>query len=305
MTFELRWRNECDFCLTVFRSKNCWLVLVSDKKNGWRLDRVLWCSYWNVLSKHLPARADVPCVCERGWGGEKYVCVVLWGWCWCITHTILYSCLFECVPTKQEVFHTYRKSMHHMKPADAEYYWQAGLWDIEKKRLRQAVAHPGCFEMATRLNMCLFFSCFTYFAWLAATHSVGEDWAKRCCLQIKSNFIKCVDWREAGGYTNQFWVSPYLPIGIRTKKPPKNGAETLRGGNSEAIWLANQAMHICMLIMWQEGGKEWKAPPMRETERGRGRQDIEWDTREKGGRATEQMDKQTKESKGPIDEMGN
>ena len=44
---------------------------------------------------------------------------------------------------------------------------------------------------------------------------------------------------------------------------------------------------------------------MRQTGRGRGRKDIA-DTREKrGGRANEQMDKQTKKSKGAIDEMGN
>ena len=69
--------NDGDFCLAVFRSKkknkkkkNCWLVLVYDKENGWQLDRVLWCSYWNVLSKHLPAPADVLCVWERQRGRE-------------------------------------------------------------------------------------------------------------------------------------------------------------------------------------------------------------------------------------------
>lgn len=52
-----------------------------------------------------------------------------------------------------------------------------------------------------------------------------------------------------------------------------------RRENGEAIWLANQVMHICMLIMLQEGGEEWKAPPKLQTERGRGRKDTA-DTRE-------------------------
>lgn len=302
MTFELRWRNECDFCLTVFRSKNCWLVLVSDKKNGWRLDRVLWCSYWNVLSKHLPARADVPCVCERG--REICLCGVVRV---VLVHNTHYTVfLFVWMRANEARGFSHLQKKHASHETCRCWILLAG-WFMGH---REKEAQTGCSTSRMLWNgheieHVFIFSCFTYFAWLAATHSVGEDWAKLCCLQIKSNFIMCVDWREAGGYTNQFWVSPYLPIGIRTKNPPKNGAETLRGGNSEAIWLANQAMHICMLIMWQEGGKEWKAPPMRQTERGRGRQDIEWDTREKGGRATEQMDKQTKESKGPIDEMGN
>lgn len=43
---------------------------------------------------------------------------------------------------------------------------------------------------------------------------------------------------------------------------------------------------------------------MRQTERGRGREDIADIGEKQGGRATEQTDKQTKESKGAIDEMG-
>lgn len=57
------------------------------------------------------------------------------------------DCLNVCQPTKRVFFCFFftpkRESMHHMKPADAEYYWQAAMGDAEKKRFRQAVAQTG------------------------------------------------------------------------------------------------------------------------------------------------------------------
>lgn len=55
-----------------------------------------------------------------------------------------------------------------------------------------------------------------------------------------------------------------------------------------------------MLITLQEGGKERKAHPKRQTERGRERNDTA-DAREKQGKTSErQTDKQTKESNGQL-----
>lgn len=93
-------------------------------------------------------------------------------------------------------------------------------------------------------------------------------------------WVKCREW-GCWGYPNE---TPYLE---KEQSKPWDGAERQTGGNREAIWLAKQAMHICMLITWQEGGRSAKCPPMRQTERGWRRKDIT-DTREKQGGPNEQ-----------------
>lgn len=249
---------------------------------------------------------------ERKGGIEMYLCSVCGegGAMVQNTHCTVFLYVWL-VPMKREKFIPKGKAciIGNLSFRYAEYYRHSGTRDRQIKmlwRIKRLLKWPQDWKSFN-------FSCLTCFAWLEAEQVIGIDWAKLCRLPIKSNvIIHCVcvcvfvcvclgrlDGGERGGGTQI-----KHPIWIRTIRAPKRSRDR-EGGNSEAIWLANQPMHICMLITWQEGGKSGKRPPMRQTGRGRGRKDIA-DTREKrGGRATEQMDKQTKKSKGAIDEMGN